>query len=502
MESFYEPIVLKENSSLDDKLEILKHFPVTYKKDIDMIEKGIAGEKQVLYHLKKSNIGMYILRDINLQIDGLKAQIDFVVVTSHHCYFIESKNYSADVIHIDENRNFEISTKYKNRYRRQGIKSPLSQANDQLSVFQRLFLRNKENTNSIFNEIKFEEYFKTMVVFTNPESRIDNKKAPFDMKYRVLKVDNLIRQIEYDEQHYNGTKLSQNHMLEIANYFLNNNIQINYNSNNYNHQLKTNYSNYKKDDTLLISVITVIIIIVVASLIYSNSHKNINNNNSNNNQKINTNINNNTSTVKKDTTIYESRTLSDNNINAINSLKKAYDSSQKNGFDLYDYNQCIYLNEVLKGNLSCNGRPMQVNFIADNNLSIYHNYNCYYLEYDIANKKVINSSYKYVGYDKQCPGIDVGLIHYDSTNQFFNKIGGYNKILEMARFAHNNNSGFEKYYDYSKVSERGGNSKSATTYRSVVDNYFGTISNKGFANGTNTLEDFNKMVEYYYYIMK
>ena len=484
---FYEPIVLKSDSSLDKKLNILNHYPVTYKKEIHMIEMGIAGEKQVLYHLTKSNIGMYILRDVNLKIDGLKAQIDFIVVTSHHCYFIECKNYNADIVYIDENRNFEISTKYKNRYRRKGIKSPLSQVDDQLSVFKRLILKDKEITDSIFSGIKKEEYFKTMVVFANPETRINNQKAPFDMKYKVLKVDNLIKQIEYDEQHFNGEKLSQDKMCKIANYFLNNNVQINYNSNNYNHQLKTNYSNYKKDDTLLISVITVIIIIVVASLIYSNSHKNINNN---------------IDTVKNDTTINETRTLNDNNINAINNLKEKYNNSKKYGFDLYDYNQCIYLNEVLKGNLSCNGRPMQVNFIADNNLSIYHNYNCYYLEYDIANKKVINSSYKYVGYEKQCPGIDIGLIHYDSTNQYFNKIGGYNKILEMARFAHNNNSGFEKYYDYSKVSERGGNSNFVTTYRSVVYKYFGTISNKGFANGTNTLEDFNKMVEYYYYIMK
>lgn len=496
MESFYKPIILKEDSSLDNKLAMLKHFPVTNKKEIDMIEKGIAGEKQVLYHLQKSNIGMYILRDINLKIDGLKAQIDFVVITSHHCYFIESKNYTADIIYIDENRNFEISTKYKNRFRRRGIKSPLSQANDQLSVFQRLFLKNKENTNSIFNEIKFEDYFKTMVIFTNPESRIENKKAPFDMKYRVLKVDNLINQIEYDEKHYNGIKLSQDKMLEIANYFLNNNIQINYNSFENKQKSKISHNNYKKDNTFAISVISIIVIMLIGSVAYRGTFNELYNNDSNSSQ------NNNTNTSRDDTDKYELRIMTDNNIAAINNLKEKYNNSKKYGFDLYDYNQCIYLNEVLKGNLSCNGRPMQVNFSGDNSLSIYHNNYCYYLKYDTINNTVINSSYKYVGYDIQCPGIDIGLIHYDSTNQFFNKIGGYNKILEMARFAHNNNSGFEKYYDFSKVSERGGNSDLASTYRSVVDKYFDTISNKGFANGTNTLEDFNKMVEYYYYIMK
>ena len=476
MESFYEPIVLKEDSSLDDKLEMLKHFQTTDKIEIDRVEKGIAGEKQVLYHLKKSNIGMYIMRDINLQIDGLKAQIDFIVVTSHHCYFIESKNYSSDIIYIDKNRNFEISTKYKNRYRKQGIKSPLSQADDQLSVFQRLYLKDKENANSIFDKIKFEEFFKTMVVFTNPESRIKNQNAPFDMKYKVLKVDNLINQIKYDEQHYKGTKLSQEQMFEIANYILNNNVKVQIDQtsqvNKYNYYLK---NDNEPDYGILALLITSVVMAVIGSLIF------LGNNIQNNHKKV---------------------ILNDNNITAINSLKNSYNNSQKYGFDLYDYNQCINLKEILNDNFSCTGKPIQVTFNGENSLSIYQNNACYYLKYDIKDKKTARSSYKYVGYDKQCPGIDIGLIHYDSSNQFLTKIGGYNKILEMARFAHNNATGFDKYYDYSKISKRGGKEILSTTYKSEVDKYFGTLTNKGYTVGTNTLEDFNKMVEYYYYIMK
>lgn len=521
MESFYKPEVLKNDSSLSKELENLKKYPITNDKKIYMLEKGIEGEKEVEYHLTKSNIGMYIMRDINLLIDGLKAQVDFVVITSHHCYFIECKNYTADIIHIDENRNFEISTKCKNRYRKMGIKSPLSQANDQLSVFKRLYLKDSDNNKNIFNGLKFEDYFKTMVVFTNPESRIDNKRAPFDTKYRVLKVDNLINQIEYDEKHCKGTKLSQNQMLEIANYFLDNNVEIKIDESpqiieyrtyykNIDYNKNTNYNIKRGKSELRVGSIVIIVLILCGifsiSQNYDSRNNNYNQNSTNsvqtkptkNTNTINTQqstTNNNTNTVND-----EQRILSDNNISAINNLKKAYNNSKEFGFDLYDYNYCIYLKEILPGSFVCSGKPMKVNFTNDNTLSIYKNYNCYYLEYDLNTKKVINSSYEYVGYDNKCASIDVGLIHYNSTNPYLIKIGGYNKILEMARLAHNETIGFENYFNYNHIAERGGNASLSMTYHSVVDKYFRTMVNKG-SNENNSLEDFNRMVEYYYYIM-
>lgn len=496
MSSFYETIFLKEDSSLENKLSLLKTNQRANKDDIYMLEAGIAGEKQVAYHLNKANIGMYAMRDINLVCDDLKSQIDFIVVTSHHCYFIECKNYNADIIHVDELGNFEISTRYGKRYNKIGIKSPLSQVDDQLTVFKKICLNDQEKVKSLLDNMKFKDYFKTIVVFTNPENRLNLKKAPNDIKYRILKVDNLIRQIEYDDKHYTGKRFNQEQMNNIATFILNNNQSVEVESipqsyyvepeiiQNTNYPSRMSYSNRVNNRkntsiiTRLLSGLGGIVLIIVAlsilSLMFSNNNSN-----------------------KK-----KYKTLNVSNIEAINNLKTVYNSSKENGFDLYDYNQCKNLKEIMPDNFLCLGVPMQVNFVDDNNLSIYKTFTCYYLKYDLDNKKLIEVSSKYVGYDNQCPGQDVGFITYDPNNEYLQKIGGYEKVLEMARFAYNNSSGFDNYYDYNHIAERGGNPGLYSTYKVKVDGYFGTISNKGSVIYDNNMEDFKTMVEYYYYIMK
>lgn len=225
MDNFYETIFLKEDSSLEKELDdmFINGFNKTDR--FNLLRAGVAGEKQVAYHLNKSNIGMYAIRDINFTIGDLTAQVDFVVVTSYHCYFIECKNYNADIIHVDETRNFEISTKYGTKYVKKGIKSPISQVEDQLNVFKKICLDNQEEVTQLLNGIKFNDYFRSLVVFTNPDNRLDIKNAPYDIKYRILKADNLIRQMEYEKDHYNGKRLSQEEMKNIADFILSKNVE-------------------------------------------------------------------------------------------------------------------------------------------------------------------------------------------------------------------------------------------------------------------------------------
>lgn len=540
MESFNEPKVLKE---------CIKRIynPKYPNNSIHNNMMGYEGESDVEYHLKRSNIGMYIMNDINLSKDEFSAQVDFVVVTSHHCYFIECKNFNVKTIHVDENGYFE-----KSMHGRYGMKSPIFQADEQLVLFEKIITKDKENTDRIFNGVDLKNYFKTVVVFTNPENRLNLKNAPADIKYRVLKIDGLIRQIEYDDNH-SSIHISKEQMLEIANYFLDNDIthnpiansnkiddtimdtseitrealykneiindtkpeKFNYKSdindvyfrrgfkkNDFNKKSYYNRKQKNNNDDSKYSLIKTIVLLLIAMWILGVAFSKPLSNSSNTDSgydtmQPNSNINP-TNTTKQ----VSSKSLNDNTINALNNLKNAYNNAKQYGFDLYDYNSCLYLKESLFDSLTCSGKPMQVNYISDNNISIYKNFNCYYLKYDLNNKKIISSSQKYVGYNNECPGKDIGLIHYDSTNQYLAKIGGYNKILRMARYAYNKTSGFDGYYDFSHISERGGNPNLTTTYKTVVDDYFRTISNKCVSCQSNSLEEFNKMVEYFYYIMR
>ena len=212
MESFNKPEFLKGDSTLEKRLEYLKEKNINDDNYYN-IKMGVDGENQLAYHLKRLNIPMYVLRDIHLSIDGFNAQIDFVVITSHHCYFIECKNYNAKTIKVDSNGNFKQNTKSNREYK--GIKSPLSQANEQLELFKRIYMDEKHD----FNEKNFNKYFKTMVIFANPEIILDTKEASSYIKYNVLKIDNFVKQLKYDEEHQTEVILNNDQMLKLANYF-------------------------------------------------------------------------------------------------------------------------------------------------------------------------------------------------------------------------------------------------------------------------------------------
>ena len=484
MSRFYEPIILKKDSSLEKSLEQLKQSSKPNKNDLYMLEMGIKGEQQVEYHLTKSNIGMYILRDVNLEVDDMTAQIDFVVITSHHCYFIECKNYSTNKIIVDENRNFEINRRYKNTYRRQGIKSPLSQVDDQLNVFKRICLKNTETVKQLLEKTSFKDYFKTMVVFTNPDNILDLKKTPYDIKYRILKADNLVRQIEYDENHYKGNKLSQEEMKRIADFILLNNVEVkkivippqpDY-IDNYSEEMNTVQS--KRSSKRIIKILMVIFALSFIYYYYEQG-------------KVQT-------PTKKD--VY----LTSEQISALNELKTAYKNSQTNGFDIIHGEACSSISSIFgTSGFSCTKYPLEVNYISENELTIYKNYNCYSLSY--SGNKITKSNIQnlMMSGNSTCTGIHVGYTNIDENNEYCKKIGGFETIKELAVYTYVNNKSPLVYYDFSHIEERGGAKNLGTTYMISVNQYMCGLTGKtGIGASSIGKEQSNKMCEYYYYIGK
>lgn len=504
MSAFYETIFLKEDSSLEKRLIDLD-VNQWNKKDIYMLQKGIDGEKQVAYHLKKANLGIYALRDVNFSCDDMKAQVDFVVVTSHHCYFIECKNYSADIVRVDENRNFELSTKSGNKYEKMGIKSPISQVEDQLNVFKRLCLKNQDEVKELLNGVKFKDYFKTIVVFTNPENRLDLKKTPNDIKYRILKVDNIIRQIEYDLNHYDGKKLSKVQMNNIAEFILKNNVEVNverleenistdervsYTVNGFdlNRRYRT-ISQNKNKIKMPQELKNFFICMFVLFCIYScyggddNSKKN-----SNNNHNVNVN-------------------LTENQMKAIDIMKSAFDDSTQNGFTIIHTSVCNEMSNMFdKNKFSCTKAPLTVNFVSETKITIYKNYRCYTIELSNDGKKLKSLNSESKGYVENtfCQGVPVGYLEWDTENEYFNKIGGYNTILEIAKYNYLNNSDVNSYFEYDDISSRGGNPNLSLTYNQGVNKFFSAVTGRGYTLSTSSTnkEETNKMCEYLYYIKK
>ena len=225
---------LKENSDIERQVEALRilsrKFPSNkkIKDELVKVETGLKGENEVKYYLKNSNINMYVLHDITLAIDDLKAQIDYIIITQAKCYFVECKNMMGK-IKIDNNGQFIREYTFNGKKVTEAIESPLRQSERHRDILLKVHNKKKTLIDSLFfNEEDFERYHKPIVVFTNKKAILDNKYAPKECKERVLRVDELVNYIKKDLK---SVKLldkdSDKSMREYAMCFLNASISNN-----------------------------------------------------------------------------------------------------------------------------------------------------------------------------------------------------------------------------------------------------------------------------------
>ena len=264
---FNETIFYKEASDLQSRYDVLKQLNEEYPNNYDLlselyiIKKGLAGENEIAYQLKKSHIGMYVLRDIKVKHEDLTAQIDYVIITPTYDYYIECKNLVGNITVTDKGdfiREFTVN----GRKRKKGMYSPLRQVEAQREVLRKIWDSDSNTLQKIFGSKYFDYFRRVLVVAANQDTILNTNKAPKDMKYKILRADALVRQIEYDLEHKanNDPHYSKKDMEKAAQYY----IDISYNED-------INYYDYYKEKFSLTS----------------------NNNNPNGIQKNNTNTNSN-----------------------------------------------------------------------------------------------------------------------------------------------------------------------------------------------------------------
>lgn len=219
-----KPIFLKEESEL--KYYITKLKELYSKSSGDLREKlereikiaslGEIGENNIAFELKNSNIPMYVLHDINIEIDGLSAQIDYIVVTRKVTYIIECKNLVGN-IEIDSQGNFIRTYNFNGRFIKEGIYSPITQNQRHLDLIKRLGKANKSN---IVTRMLFEKYFddnyKSIVVLANPKTLLNYKYAKKEVRDKVIKVDQLVNFIKETNAKSSLASLDDNNLKKIA----------------------------------------------------------------------------------------------------------------------------------------------------------------------------------------------------------------------------------------------------------------------------------------------
>ena len=202
-EKFQRTVFVKDDSELEEKLNSLKSIrdKVVEKdeieKEIKISELGLIGEKRIEYELKCANIGMYVLHDVNVIVDDLTAQVDWVVITPAYCYLIECKNLIGNVT-VNSQGEFRRYYQYKGKKIAEAIYSPYRQAVRHKEIWKKDWCTRRGKIKIFLENDIFENWYKPLVVFANPNGILDIKYAPAEIKRSIVKVDNLIEYFKAD----------------------------------------------------------------------------------------------------------------------------------------------------------------------------------------------------------------------------------------------------------------------------------------------------------------
>lgn len=256
---FKDTIFYKENSDLQNKYDALKKLNNEYPTNEDLIDelyivkKGLEGENEIAYQLKKAHVGMYILRDIKVKYDDLTAQIDYVIITPIYTYYVECKNLVGNIT-VNEKGDFIRELIINGKKVKTGMYSPLRQVEAQREVIRKIWESKANKVQKIFASKNFEYYRRVLVVVANQDTILNTDKAPKNIKYKVIRADGLIRQIEYDLNHnvnddYIETKKN---MEKIAKTYLDISVKEEIDYYNY---YKNRFCNNVNDDNLKVRLI-------------------------------------------------------------------------------------------------------------------------------------------------------------------------------------------------------------------------------------------------------
>ncbi len=222
------PVFLKEDSQAEKQLQLLKEMEpelneegrTLLEQDIRYLEYGIAGERNVAFELKNSNMPMYVLHDLYLEQGEMSAQIDYMVFTPKLCFVIECKNLFGD-IEITSDGDFIRTLDGWGKGRRKGIYSPITQNERHLQVIKNLLLSESKGFFAKRNiENGFAGSYRSVVVLANPQTILNSRYAKKEVKQKVIRADQLIAYIRNAEAEWPERGRSDKAMREWAEGFL------------------------------------------------------------------------------------------------------------------------------------------------------------------------------------------------------------------------------------------------------------------------------------------
>jgi hypothetical protein len=222
------PVLYKESNDMKRQLERLENLQEKASdeikkliaQDIRLLQYGDLGEENVQFELMNSFMPMLVLRDLQLEFEGLSAQIDFVVITRKLVFVIECKNLFGD-IEVNNAGDFIRTLEYGGKKRREGIYSPITQNRRHLETLKAI---RKDDKGNIIMKMMFEKYFdenyKSIIVLANPKTVLKVDKANKGVRDQIIKCDQLIVNLKKMSASSKNEPNNDKHMFTLAESFM------------------------------------------------------------------------------------------------------------------------------------------------------------------------------------------------------------------------------------------------------------------------------------------
>ncbi len=219
---FTDTIIVKEENELQKQIDALSELLNKYPDNDELLKKkricelGLLGEKEIEFELKNANIGMYVLHDVNIEYEDLKAQIDYIIITPAKLYFVECKNLIGNIT-VDNKGNFIREYQYGKKKVKEGIYSPATQAQRHVEIFKKIW--KSKNTGIIDKTIRaryLDNWYVPLVVFANSKNIINDRYAPKDIKSMIIKSDRLVDYLKKDVSNTERDLLSNKKQMEAS----------------------------------------------------------------------------------------------------------------------------------------------------------------------------------------------------------------------------------------------------------------------------------------------
>ena len=170
---------------------------------------------------------MYVLHDINMKYEDLTAQVDYIVITPACIYFIECKNLIGNIT-VNNRGEFIREYMYNGRKIKEGIYSPIRQAERHIEVFKKIWSSRNTNLINRLQMKNFDNWCRYIVVMANSKNILNLKSAPKEIRDKIVRSDNLVSYLQNDIKNTDKDMLSkEKEMKENAFSFMENyNIEI------------------------------------------------------------------------------------------------------------------------------------------------------------------------------------------------------------------------------------------------------------------------------------